>query len=171
MIKEIIIDGKKTPLNATVGALVRYKENFGTDYFDDLRNTQALAETESAELQSKTVNDGVRLAWAMSGTQSSYGAWIAGATGDEVVAAAETATELFFSSIGSAEESQEEYESDGMTVESLLACCLVCGISLADAESKSVGIVMNTISAYVDLKSGTEKERVKVATQADFDAF
>lgn len=49
--------------------------------------------------------------------------------------------------------------------------CKLVGLSIEDLEMMTIGECLDYIDNYVDIKNGKQEEKVRKATQDDFDAF
>lgn len=58
-----------------------------------------------------------------------------------------------------------------LTTESFFMTCKLVGLSIEDLEMMTIGECLDYIDNYVDIKNGKQEEKVRKATQDDFDAF
>jgi hypothetical protein len=156
-------------LKATAGALVRYKQQFGSDYSSDLLKLNSLKDNPEKYLE-KTVETGYRLVWAMAktadNTLSSPDVWRDEFDSFDLPLLLGEADRLFMRSVG---EDSGESDGEAVTAEALVATALCCGLNTEDIDNLSLSMLMGIIDEYCRIKSGDEQERT--ATQADFDAF
>lgn len=58
-----------------------------------------------------------------------------------------------------------------LTTESFFMTCKLVGLSIEDLGMMTIGECLDYIDNYVDIKNGKQEEKVRKATQDDFDAF
>lgn len=171
MEKTIKIGDKKVTLKATAGVIIRYKQQFGSDYAEDIAMLKSLNSDDRENLIAMHVKIGYQLVWAMAKTADrsipSPDVWIKKLKNFDVDKVFSEATNLFLKSMEDAETSSEGGEP--ITAENLLAMSLICGLNTSDIDNLSVSMLINTINEYCRQQTGETDERQ--ATQADFDAF
>lgn len=64
----------------------------------------------------------------------------------------------------------KETGGESLTTESFLFVCKRCGLTMADLEVMDIGDVLDYIETYID-EMTPENQKVREATQADFDSF
>lgn len=167
MEKTIRIDGKKVTLKATAGVLVRYKQQFGTDYIDDLCKFKMLDKSDKDKIVEMYVKIGYQLIWSMAKTADSKipspDLWIKKFKKIDIDKLLSEATTLFEMSMAGV----EDYEDGGepISAESLLAVSLSCGLNTTDIDNLSMSMLLNTIKEYCELRDQGDNE------QAYFDSF
>lgn len=57
-----------------------------------------------------------------------------------------------------------------ITTESFLALCYKCGLSRVDLDDLTIGMCLDFIYEYIDFQK-PQKEKVRKASQRDFDSF
>ncbi|MGN0379103.1 MAG: hypothetical protein ACI4EU_05905 [Butyrivibrio sp.] len=172
MYKDISIDGKKVKLKITGGTLCRYKEQFGVDYSAELNK---VSEIKNSFLKLRAMEiTGARMIWAMAKTAdkniSAPADWIDSFENFPVQQILDEINPFVLNAF-KAGYSDEQGDGEPITAEKLTACCFAAGLTMADIDSMSPGFLINVISEYCDIKSGKEKDTVRMATQADIDAF
>lgn len=167
MEKTIKIDGKKVTLKATAGALVRYKQQFGTDYIDDLCKFKTLDESDKSKIVEMYVKIGYQLIWSMAKTADSKipspDLWIKKLKKIDIDNLLSEATALFDMSMAGIEDCEDGGEP--ISAESLLAVSLSCGLNTTDIDNLSMSMLLNTIKEYCELRDSGDNE------QAYFDSF
>ena len=168
MEQAILINGKRITLKATAGALVRYRQQFGTEYVDALQDAK-----DGNTLDKMTV--GFNLIWAMAKTANNS------TPPPEIFLKNFANTDILSETINIAnklfEKSMADLKQDGkngekLTSENLIALCMCCGLSTTDIDNLSMSLLLNSISEYNKIRSGGESgNKSRKATQADFDAF
>ena len=167
MEQAILINGKRITLKATAGALVRYRQQFGTEYVDALQDAK-----DGNTLDKMTV--GFNLVWTMAKT--AYASTPAPEEflkifrdEDDVATAIDCANKLFARSLSGIKES-DGANGEKLTSENLIALCMACGLSTTDIDNLSLSLLLNSINEYNRLRGVTDSGKRK-ATQSDFDAF
>lgn len=179
MTKEIIIGNTAIKLKATGGMFIRYKEAFGTEYYDDMLKIKSLEKNIEATTKEKlelSAETAYKLIWAMAKTAddniSEPEQWI---DEFEVFPAADIlkqANELLNKSICTCKRPHSDNgDTKQLTAENLVACSVMCGLSMQDIDNRSIGFLMGCIAEYADIKSGGRSDTVRNATQADFNNF
>ena len=174
----VTIDGKAIALKATGGTLIRYKEQFEEEYYDDVLKISAIKKNQSADLAEKimlSAETGYKLIWAMAKTADNAipnpDEWIETFEDFPITEILPVANELLTKSMNSCRQGGEKSESgEQFSSENLVACCAICGFSTDDIDNRSIGFLMNCINEYAEIKSG-DSDKVRNATQADFDNF
>lgn len=172
MIKSFKIGNKPLTLSATGGTLCIYKQQFGTEYYNDLKDESNL----------NTLKTGFQIVWSMAKTADPAipdpDAWLSSFKSFPLVELLPDALSLLGKSFGEIKKDKSSDEaSKPLTSENLVACCLSCGLSMDDIQKMSIGFLLDTISAYIDIKTGktakeeASKPKVRKATQIDFDLF
>lgn len=164
MEKRIKIGNKVFNIKATAGVLIIYKQEFGTDYTEDMQEAKMSVE--------RTVEAGFRLLWSMAKAADngipSPEEWLEELGDFDIEEAFTAAKELF-------EKSCDGITPDGgsggemLTAENLAASALFCKMSIGDLSDMTLSMVLNIISEYCDMRS--TEGGVREATQEDFDAF
>lgn len=164
MEKRIKIGNKVFNIKATAGVLIIYKQEFGSDYTEDMQEAQMSVE--------KTVEAGFKLLWSMAkaadGSIPSPEEWLEELGNFDIEEAFTAAKDLF-------EKSCDGITSDGggsgekLTAENLAASALVCKMSMGDLSEMTLSMALNIISEYCDMRSA--EDGIREATQEDFDAF
>lgn len=173
MHKDISIDGKKVKLKITGGTLCRYKEQFGVDYSAELNK---VSEIKNSFLKLRAMEiTGARMIWAMAKTAdeniSAPADWIDSFDNFPVQQILNEINPFVLSAFKAGDSDEQGSGGEPITAEKLTACCFAAGLTMADIDSMSPGFLINVISEYCDIKSGKEKDTVRMATQADIDAF
>lgn len=171
MEKTITISGKDVNFKLTGGTLCIYKQQFGSEYYDDILEIKAMPENGSSELDiyKRKYTVGFRLIWAMAKTAAPSlpdpDRWVRG------FKEFPTADILGRLSVMFPAEGDSNGGGSGFTSESLVACAAACGFTKSDVYELSLDFLVNCISEAVDLKSGRKKDRVRKATQQDIKNF
>lgn len=168
MEQAIFVNGKRITLKATAGALIRYRQQFGIEYIDDLQKSR-----NEDTLRQLTV--GFNLIWAMAKTANNS------TPPPEIFLKNFANTDILSETINIAnklfEKSMADLKQDGesgekLTSENLIALCMCCGLSTTDIDNLSMSLLLNSISEYNKIRNGGETgKKSRKATQADFDAF
>lgn len=171
MEKTITISGKDVNFKLTGGTLCIYKQQFGREYYDDVREIKKMSADVCSEIEiyKRKYAAGFRLIWAMAKT--AYPAlpdpdrWLKNFKQFPTADILNELSVLFPSG------SESDGDGDSFTSESLIACAAACGFTKVDVYELSLDFLVNCISEAVDLKSGKEKDRVRKATQQDINNF
>lgn len=172
MYKDITVDGKNISLKLSGGTLCRYKEQFGIDYSVELDKISQM-KNSLGKLRAMEIT-GARLIWAMAKTADESicapAQWIKGFKRFPVSKILEE-IDSFMISAFKTNYSEQSGGGEPMTAESLTACCIAAGLTMADIDSMSPGFLVDVVSKYCEIKSGKKRDTVRMATQADIDAF
>lgn len=165
---------------ATTGAvLCIYKQQFGVEYYDDFLRITSINSNINASDADKTaitLEVGYRLIWSMAKAADASiqdpDSWIDSFETFPITQLLSIAMEL----LGKTFEQVITVGTAGgerLTSENLVACCLSCGLNMADVNTLSIGFLLNSINEYIRIKSGgkTQASTKRKATQADFDRF
>lgn len=176
MIKTVKINDNTFTLAATGGMITTYKQQFGTEYYEDLEVLSSANEKSTKE----ALYSAYKLIWAMAKaadvTIADPDSWITSYEEFPLLQLIPEAVDILTKSFAQIKKDKDsEDNGERMTAENLVACCLACGMNLSDINNLSIGFLINSVSEYVKIKSGSasqqEKVHVRKATQADFDAF
>lgn len=176
----IEIGGRIVELTATFGTMLRYKQQFGIEYNDDIQRLHDLKENDD-EYITQTALVGIRLMWAMAKTADDRTPppeiWAQIFDKTDVMPLMIKAVALFNASVGDTQNNEEpednDREEDDFSTEELAAICIQCGISVVDLDRLTVGMVMKILSSIADLRK-PEKEtssNIRKATPADIERF
>lgn len=166
-------------LAATGSVLCIYKQQFSCEYYDDFLRLSAIQKNASATETDKAglaLEVGYRLIWSMAKaadqTIADPDTWIDGFEKFPLTSLLPIAMEL----LGKTFEqviATGTAGGDKLTSENLVACCLSCGLNMADVNTLSIGFLLNAINEYIRIKSGGKAQAgtKRKATQADFDRF
>ena len=188
MTGSIMIGEKRVELSATLGAMLRYKQQFGREYNDDINELNKLKESGSDEYYKALGVMGIKLIWAMAKTADngipSFEVWLNIFDGVDIAPIMSKTLALYSQSLGEHAESDntddEENGDENFSTEALVATCLACGISICDLDRLTVDTVVKIITEIAELRgsSKTEKEeqkdddiKVKRATPEDIRAY
>ncbi|BAM46353.1 hypothetical protein AXY_02210 [Amphibacillus xylanus NBRC 15112] len=58
-----------------------------------------------------------------------------------------------------------------LSTESFFMTCKMVGLTLDDLEMMTIGECLDYVENYVNIKHGKQEDRVRKATQDDFDSF
>lgn len=182
----IKIDDEIMRLKATGGTLIWYKEQFGTDYNQDLLELKIQKENQKIEdTFIKSVMIGSNLIWAMAKTvdttipmpQVWYLKYPAlniynDQTFDIEVfnKVLEVANDTFDKSI-SMYNNDEREQGDPITAEGIISLCALCGLNIDDINKLPVGMIANVVTQYVNMRFGNDEDDEKNATQDDINNF
>lgn len=173
MEKTIKIGNKKVTLKATAGVIVRYKQQFSSDYTEDLAMLKSLNPDDRDKLITLHLKIGYQLVWAMAKTADhtipSPDIWIKKFKSFDIDMVLCEAANLFLKSMENTNAVLDSGDSEPITAENLLAMCLICGLNTNDIDNLSISMLINTINEYCGWQSSGND--VRQATQADFDAF
>lgn len=155
MERTITVGGKPFKIRASAGALVIYKAQFGREYTEDC--------ADIGDDDEKAVRVGCRLLWAMARSAKEKlptpDEWIAMFRAKELKKALITSQQLFVLSLGdTAEKGDEEFSS-----EMLMASAALCGMGLDELNSLPLGMVLDTIERYAEMRYGDDGEYVSAA--------
>lgn len=179
MQKTIHIGDSVFNLAATGAVLCIYKQQFGIEYYDDFLRITAINSNINASDADKTaitLEVGYRLIWSMAKAADASiqdpDSWIDSFETFPITQLLPIAMEL----LGKTFEQVITVGTAGgerLTSENLVACCLSCGLNMADVNTLSIGFLLNSINEYIRIKSGgkTQASTKRKATQADFDRF
>ena len=173
MEKTIFIGDREINFKATGGTLCIYKQQFGTEYFEDVLKINVMKKNEQCspeKIYLKQYETGYRLIWSMAKNADKN-------TPDPIKWAKQFETfpmsEILPQVTALFRTSDNESKSNGenITSESLCACAIACGLTMEDVYNMPLDFLVGCISEAVDLKCGKKKDRVKKATQQDFMRF
>lgn len=155
MERMIKVGGKPYKIRASAGALVIYKAQFGKDYPDEL--------AELGDDNKKAFVVGCRLLWAMARAAKAKlptpDEWINSFRDKELAAALIVSQQLFAFSVGDSEgRGSEKFSS-----EKLMASAALCGMGPSDLNSLPLGMVIDTIEEYAQIRCGEGGEYVSAA--------
>ena len=162
-------------IKATAGALIRYKQQFGTEYLDDLKSIKNVdIADENNQLRILTI--GYQLLWSMAKTADNnifppeqFLEIICDNDILKLKTYIEQAEKLFDESMQGIKEYGNAKSNSDLTVETLIATATMCGLNTTDIDNLSVATLLNSINEYWKIRNG--EETVRTATQADIDAF
>lgn len=182
----IKIDDEIMRLKATGGTLIWYKEQFGTDYTQDLQSLRIKKESQSIEdTLIESVMIGSNLIWAMAKTidvnipvpQLWYAKYPAiniynDKTFDIEVfnKVLEIANNIFNKSISMYNDDDTE-QGEPLTAEGIISLCALCGMNIDDINKLPVGMIANVVTQYVNMRYGNSDEEEQEATQDDINNF
>lgn len=167
MERMIKIDGRDVRLKCTAGTLITYRQYFGTEYMDDRK--------ECGKSVKGTV--AYKFVWACAKTADPDILppvdWLESFSAFDVSAAFAVASAIFNESLAAVEKSEDGDENSDWVSHNVAACALMCGISYGDMLDMPIGFLLNTISAYCDIRTNkrADEPHTRKATQDDFDAF
>lgn len=179
--ERILKIGGKTNIRikATAGVLIRYKQQFGREYMDDLLEVSNIEDIESESNQLKIATIGYNLLWAMAKTADNstpppeeflnlFDRDIM-----KIMPFVEVAEELFKKSMDGIRDFKNSGKSDTpIRTEHLIALSSMSGFNTQDIDNLSISMLFNSIGEYWEMKTGgTDENGVREATQADIDAF
>ncbi len=194
MEKTLTIDNKAVNFKATGGTLIKYREQFGCEYFNDALILKDYENKMLEALQNKDLDTyknlqieykelysviGYKLTWTMAkcanDTISDPVHWLKEFNSfpltEEILPAV---IGLFNKSMSSGDTQQEKSgKEEPLTSENFVACCLLCGLTMRDINEMSVGFLLNTIREHVQIKTGNSDSNTNTysASQSDFDKF
>ena len=163
----IKIDGRDVRLKCTVRTLFTYRQYFGTEYMDDRK--------ECGKSVKGTV--AYKLVWACAKTADPDilppVEWLESFSAFDVSAAFAVASALLNESIKTVIKNEDSGADSEWVSHNVAACALMCGISYGDMLEMPIGFLLDTISAYCDIRThkSADKPKIRKATQDDFDAF
>ncbi|NMA65314.1 MAG: hypothetical protein GX957_03620 [Clostridiaceae bacterium] len=179
MEKTISINGKSVNFKASGGCLIKYRQQFGVEYSDDIERVRALKDTNADEETIKILLAEVyyKLMWCMAKTADNSipdpESWAKEFGDYDISEAMVEINDLLSKSIGDNED--DEGDGEPFRSESFINCCLICNLTMQDIENMSIGLLMKTVKEHIDMKSSktNKKEKVskKKASQSDFDNF
>lgn len=183
MTGSVLIDNKRVELSATLGAMLRYKQQFGKEYNEDVSELNKFDENCNEEYYTKLTTTGIKLIWAMAKTADnsipSFDIWVDTIGNIDIEPILTEAVALYSRSLGEHQSSQDitdDINSDFCT-EELVALCVACGISVSDLDMLSVDMTVKIIKEIADLKGGKNNENeienggIRKATPEDIQAF
>lgn len=169
-------------IKATAGALIRYRQQFGREYLDDLKSLKDInLEDENEQLRMLTI--GFNLLWAMAKTadDSIYPPqeFLAIVCDNDILKLKtyiEQAEKLFNESMQGMKDYGDNTSDEPLNVETLIAISSLSGLNTTDIDNLSVATLLNSINEYWKMKNGgadsdSKSDNARIATQADIDAF
>lgn len=166
MEKCIKLGNKDITLRVAAGVLVIYKEQFGTEYIDDM---EALKE----ETPESAVTVGSQLLWAMAkaadDTIRPPVQFYEDIGSFDMEQAFTEAAELFAKSCENMEDMGNGKSNERLTSENLVTSALFCKMSYTDLCRLSLSMALNIIGQYCAVKNG--EEITHMATQEELDNF
>lgn len=167
MEKTVIMGETEVVLRASAGVLVIYKEQFGTEYINDL------AELKENEENERAIDIGGKLIWAMAKAHDDKTPppveFYEEVGSFDMSGVFASAADLFDRSCEGIKEISDSDGSEQLTAEELVTSALLCKMTVADLNKMSLAMVINIISDYCAIKSGEGITRE--ATQRDYDNF
>ena len=178
MEKTIEISGKAYSLNNSFGVLIEYLEQFGTDYFDDIRKIEILSRSaRTGIINTAIVEMGKKLIWAMIKSAEykpvEYKI-IDSLPQKELSDLIVIADNMMSKSFPDSNSESAEDENNPITTEGIMSCCRACGINDDAIRRYTLRLLIKSVEKYVELHSpNTKKEnsQVRQATQEDFDRW
>ena len=163
MEKTITIANKRLRIRASAAVPIIYKNQFGSEYTDDVKNAHdELVYMETA----------LRLLWSMARSADSTTPppeeFIEKYACEDIMAALEEASSLFETSCGCVTAPQTS-DREPFSAESLAAKALLCSMPPDYLNEISLSTAMNIIEYYAAAKCG--EEMPVEATQKEFDDF
>lgn len=165
-------------IKATAGALIRYKQQFGSEYLDDLKSLENVdVADENDQLRILTI--GYQLLWSMAKTADNNifppEQFLEIICDNDILKLKnyiEQAEKLFDESMQGIKDYGNTKSSNDLTVETLIATATMCGLNTTDIDNLSVATLLNSINEYWNIKNGgVGGDGTREATQADIDAF
>lgn len=180
MQKTIHIGDSVFNLAATGAVLCIYKQQFGVEYYDDFLRITAVnsnINATEAEKTAITLEVGYRLIWSMAKAADPNiqdpDSWLDSFEVFPLTKLLPIAMELLGKTFEQVISVGTSAGGEKLTSENLVACCLSCGLNMADINTLSIGFLLNSINEYIRIKSGgkSQTSTKRKATQADFDRF
>lgn len=177
MEKTIKINGKNINLKASGGCLIKYKQQFESEYSNDLGRIRALKDTNAdAEIIKPLLTEVYfKLMWCMAKVADNSipdpDSWAKEFGDYDISETMAVINDLLNKSIG--EKEDDEDDSEPFRSESFINCCLLCGLTTQDIDNMSIELLMKTVKEYIGIKTGDKKEKstMRKATQADYNNF
>lgn len=152
MERTIKVGGKPYNIRASAWALVIYKAQFGREYTED---------TGDAEDDEQAYIVGCRLLWAMARAAKSKTPspddWIVMFKPKELAKALVLSQHLFAASMG---EEKRSGKGSKFSSESLIASAAICGMRSEELNSLPLGMVIETMEEYAEMRFGDGSEYV-----------
>lgn len=175
MERAIMIGDKAVVLSNSSRALVYYREQFGREYFDELKAA------ETVEGFKKTIRlecIGFQILWAMAKaadcTISPPNQWMRELGKISVKRAVAEAERMIYEGMETHSKS-EGGEKKPYKTENLISACIACGLSVDWALNMPLGMLIDILNEYANSrKAGADekgKDTLREATQADYDDF
>lgn len=180
MTGSVDIGGKKIEISATLGAMLRYKEQFGREYTEDISELSKLKDNDNDKYISAVALTGFKLIWAMAKTADSSvpapDVWAESFKDTDISMIMLEAVALFSQSLGdhSDENSENGEANEEFTTEGLTALCTLYGIGINELDRLSVDMVIRIMNEIAKLRTPTESKNadgLRKATPADIEAF
>ena len=180
MTGSVIINGKLVELSATLGAMLRYKEQFGEEYNDDITELSKLKEQDDEEKYlSELALIGFKLLWAMAKTADGSipppDIWAEEFKDTDIAPIMLEAISLYAASLGEQEEQQETQKTnDKFTTEGLVALCALYGIGISELDRLSVDMLLKIMNEMAELRKPPEDNNdggIRKATPKDIEMF
>lgn len=174
MEKTILIGGHEINFKATGGTLCIYKQQFGTEYFEDvlkITEMQKVLQYTAEDVYLRQYKVGYQLIWSMAKNADKNipdpEKWAKQFESFPMSKILPQVTALF----RSPEDGGNSKDGESITSESLCACAIACGLTMEDVYEMPLDFLVNCISESIELKGGKKKDRVRKATQQDFMRF
>lgn len=188
MTGSVMIGDRRVELAATLGTMLRYKQQFGQEYNDDISELNALKEADEQAYYTKLAVTGVKLIWAMAKTADertpSFDVWTDIFEGVDIAPVMTEAVRLYTSSLGEHEEEQQaddgdDSEDEPFNTEKLVALCIAYGLSIDDINKLTVSSVISIMSEIASFHKTDSDDKntednsggIRKATPADIQAF
>ena len=165
-------------IKATAGALIRYKQQFGNEYLDDLKSLENVdIADENDQLRILTI--GYQLLWSMAKIADNnilppeqFLEIICDNDILKLKTYIEQAEKLFDESMQGIKDYGNSKSDNELNVENLIAMAALSGLNTTDIDNLSVATLLNSINEYWNIKNGgVDGDGTREATQADIDAF
>ncbi|MCR5817202.1 MAG: hypothetical protein K6F91_09985 [Ruminococcus sp.] len=190
MTGSVMIGNNRVELAATLGTMLRYKQQFGQEYNDDISELNALKDADEQAYYTKLAVTGVKLIWAMAKTADestpSFDVWTDIFEGVDIAPVMTEAVRLYTSSLGEHEEEQQadkdnddDSEDEPFNTEKLVALCVAYGLSIDDINKLTVSSVISIMSEIASFHKTDSDDKntednsggIRKATPADIQAF
>lgn len=156
MERTITAGGKPYKIRASAGALIIYKAQFGADYTEDL--------IEGKEDDEKAYIVGCRLLWAMARSAKEKlpapNDWINSFKPKELEKALICSNEMFMQSLSVCE---RHGKGEQFQAEKFRALAALSGLSYDDLNIMPIGMVLNTIEHYMNIRYDDGDDYVSAA--------
>ena len=163
MITYMSVGDKLIKLKMSAGVLLRYKEQFGVECTDEYNEISKMIENNADKMaiSEKIIRNAKRMLFCMSNADADM---LSVTLNDENI---KEINEIFYKSLP--KDNKDNSSSTSFSSEKFTAICLECGLTMQDIDNYSLKFIMNIITEHINLHKTSNKDNVRMATQADID--
>lgn len=183
MEKTIVIDGKKVTFKSTAATPLRYKNQFGKDFFVDIMKLSSLDGLNSKKIDMKKIEKidfeiFYNIIWVLAKTADKKIpdpiTWLDKFDEFPLFEIIPELQDLILASIKTKKKIENTNGNSGsLTTELFLYLCKKVDLNFSELEEMTIGMCMDYMDEWIarNNSSGEESKQARKATQADFDNF